>query len=139
MRPFPKPHHCIIEAKILTNTTNSATAEVSEVFGAYPAILEANVYGVTVPNHEGRAGCTALQLKQGTTDADLKDLARFLRPRLPKDAVPVFLRVVENSTHTDNHTQGKVALREEGVDPVSKARQRMRVELVFRKRGYSTY
>ncbi len=31
--------------------------------------------------------------------------------------MPVFLRVVENSTHTDNHKQGKVALREEGVDP----------------------
>ncbi|KAL4781321.1 hypothetical protein BJX76DRAFT_360017 [Aspergillus varians] len=96
---------------------NVATAEVSEILGSYPAILEANVYGVTVPNHEGRAGCAALQLREGTTDADLNDLARFVRARLPKYAVPVFLRIVENSTHTDNHKQGKVALREEGVDP----------------------
>ncbi|KAL3477214.1 hypothetical protein BJX99DRAFT_269974 [Aspergillus californicus] len=96
---------------------NVATAEVSEILGAYPSILEANVYGVTVPHHEGRAGCAAIQLRAGSTDTDIKDLAGFLRTRLPKYAVPVFLRVVVNSTHTDNHKQGKVALREEGVDP----------------------
>ncbi|KAL2841418.1 hypothetical protein BJY01DRAFT_257023 [Aspergillus pseudoustus] len=96
---------------------NVATAEVSEVLGAYPSIIEANVYGVSVPHHEGRAGCAALQLRPGSSDADLKDLARFARARLPKYAVPVFLRIVQNSTHTDNHKQGKVALREEGVDP----------------------
>lgn len=95
----------------------SATAEVSEVLNTHPYILEANVYGVTVPHHEGRAGCAAVQLRDGTTDADLKDLATFTRARLPKYAVPVFLRIVQNSTHTDNHKQGKVALREEGVDP----------------------
>ncbi|KAL4917677.1 hypothetical protein BDW62DRAFT_218017 [Aspergillus aurantiobrunneus] len=102
---------------------NVATAEVSEILGAHPAILEANVYGVSVPNHEGRAGCAALQLREGTIVADLKDLARFARARLPKYAVPVFLRIVENSTHTDNHKQGKVALREEGVDPESIGRK----------------
>ncbi|KAL4883986.1 hypothetical protein BJY04DRAFT_215868 [Aspergillus karnatakaensis] len=96
---------------------NVATAEVSETLSQYPPILEANVYGVSVPNHEGRAGCAAIQLRPGATAADLKGLASFARARLPKYAVPVFLRVVENSTHTDNHKQNKVALREEGVDP----------------------
>ncbi|KAL2830345.1 hypothetical protein BDW59DRAFT_158674 [Aspergillus cavernicola] len=96
---------------------NVATAEVSEILGQYPPVLEANIYGVTVPHHEGRAGCAAIQLRPGSSDADLNDLARFVRARLPKYAVPVFLRIVENSTHTDNHKQGKVGLREEGVDP----------------------
>ncbi|KAL5047716.1 hypothetical protein BDW71DRAFT_206085 [Aspergillus fruticulosus] len=96
---------------------NVATAEVSEILSTHPSILEANVYGVAVPHHEGRAGCAAVQLRDGTTESDLKDLAAFTRARLPKYAVPVFLRIVQNSTHTDNHKQGKVALREEGVDP----------------------
>ncbi|KAL4872136.1 hypothetical protein BDV12DRAFT_205508 [Aspergillus spectabilis] len=96
---------------------NVATAEVSQILSQYPPILEANVYGVTVPNHEGRAGCAAIQLRPGSSISDLKDLARFARARLPKYAVPVFLRIVEDSTHTDNHKQNKVALREEGVDP----------------------
>ncbi|KAL4976438.1 hypothetical protein BDW66DRAFT_150998 [Aspergillus desertorum] len=96
---------------------NVATAEVSEILSTHPSIIEANVYGVAVPQHEGRAGCAAVQLREGTTETDLKDLATFTRARLPKYAVPVFLRIVQNSTHTDNHKQGKVALREEGVDP----------------------
>ncbi|KAL4927533.1 putative very-long-chain acyl-CoA synthetase family protein (CefD1) [Aspergillus undulatus] len=96
---------------------NVATAEVSEILGSHPSIVEANVYGVKVPNHEGRAGCAALQLRSGTDESDLNDLARFARSRLPKYAVPVFLRIVQDSTHTDNHKQGKVGLRDEGVDP----------------------
>ncbi|RDW83808.1 putative very-long-chain acyl-CoA synthetase family protein (CefD1) [Aspergillus mulundensis] len=98
---------------------NVATAEVAETLNRHPAVLEANVYGVSVPNHEGRAGCAAVQLRDGAKDpeAELRDLAAFARARLPKYAVPVFLRVVKHSTHTDNHKQNKVALREEGADP----------------------
>lgn len=39
---------------------NVSTAEVSEVLGHFPGIIDANVYGVLLPNHEGRAGCAAL-------------------------------------------------------------------------------
>lgn len=79
---------------------------------------EANVYGVLVPNHEGRAGCAALQLTSEAKGAfDFKALANHARSKLPKYAVPVFLRVVENPTHIHNHKQNKVPLRDEGVDP----------------------
>jgi acyl-CoA synthetase (AMP-forming)/AMP-acid ligase II len=33
---------------------NVSTAEVSEVIGKFPGIVEANVYGVQLPNHDGR-------------------------------------------------------------------------------------
>lgn len=39
---------------------NVSTAEVSEVLGKYPGVVEANVYGVALPNHDGRAGCAAI-------------------------------------------------------------------------------
>lgn len=29
----------------------------------YPGVVEANVYGVLVPGHDGRAGCAALHLE----------------------------------------------------------------------------
>ncbi|KAB8220654.1 hypothetical protein BDV33DRAFT_92085 [Aspergillus novoparasiticus] len=97
---------------------NVATAEVAEVLGQYPGILEANVYGVTVPHHEGRAGCAALQISsEARANFNFQELARFARSRLPKYAVPVFLRIVESSTHIHNHKQNKVPLRDEGVDP----------------------
>lgn len=41
---------------------NVSTAEVSECLGKYPGVIDANVYGVAVPNHDGKAGCAALLL-----------------------------------------------------------------------------
>ncbi|ETN39988.1 uncharacterized protein HMPREF1541_04263 [Cyphellophora europaea CBS 101466] len=98
---------------------NVSTAEVSECLGKYPGVAEANVYGVLVPNHEGRAGCAALHLAEGHDPArfDYNAMLRYARERLPRYAVPVFLRVVKASTHIHNHKQNKVPLRKEGVDP----------------------
>jgi acyl-CoA synthetase (AMP-forming)/AMP-acid ligase II len=49
---------------------NVSTAEVSAVLGRYPGIVDANVVGVTVPGHEGRAGCAALLLENIQIDLD---------------------------------------------------------------------
>lgn len=40
---------------------NVSTAEVSEVIGKFPGIVEANVYGVQLPNHDGRGQSHSLQ------------------------------------------------------------------------------
>ncbi|KAI2607737.1 fatty acid transporter, partial [Hypoxylon fragiforme] len=39
---------------------NVSTAEVSEVLGRYPGVSEATVYGVSLPNHDGKAGMAAI-------------------------------------------------------------------------------
>ncbi|KAJ5758867.1 hypothetical protein N7520_006023 [Penicillium odoratum] len=97
---------------------NVSTAEVAEVLGRFPGIQEANVYGVLIPNHEGRAGCAALQITpEARHTLDFAEFARFARSKLPRYAVPVFLRVVENPLHIHNNKQNKVPLRDEGVDP----------------------
>ena len=65
---------------------NVATSEVSEAMTEFPGVLEANVYGVAVPNTDGRAGMAAL-----VVDARF-DLARFhahLKARLPDYARPL--------------------------------------------------
>ena len=98
---------------------NVSTAEVAIVLGQYPGVAEANVYGVLVPGHDGRAGCAALHLESGT-DRDRFDyngLLAYARKRLPKYAVPVFIRQVAASQHIHNNKQNKVPLRNEGVDP----------------------
>jgi acyl-CoA synthetase (AMP-forming)/AMP-acid ligase II len=41
---------------------NVSTAEVAEVLGKYPGVVEANVYGVALPSHDGRAGCAAVYI-----------------------------------------------------------------------------
>lgn len=96
---------------------NVSTAEVAEVLGHYRGIAEANVYGVTIPGHEGRAGCAALDLTVAPNAEFFKDLLRYCRANLPRYAVPVFLRIVARSSHIHNHKQNKVGLRQEGVDP----------------------
>ncbi|KAJ5266530.1 hypothetical protein N7478_009338 [Penicillium angulare] len=97
---------------------NVSTAEVSEALGRFPGIIEANVYGVLVPKHEGRAGCAALQIDPDALQKfDFAEFARFARSKLPRYAVPVFLRVVDNPTHIHNNKQNKAPLRSEGVDP----------------------
>ncbi|OAX83269.1 hypothetical protein ACJ72_02362 [Emergomyces africanus] len=46
---------------------NVSTNEVSEVIGQHPEVLEANVYGVSLPNHDGRAGCAAIVFREQAT------------------------------------------------------------------------
>lgn len=41
---------------------NVSTVEVAEVVGKFPGVVEANVYGVLLPKHDGRAGCAAIYI-----------------------------------------------------------------------------
>lgn len=57
---------------------NVSTAEVSECLGRYPGVVDANVYGVQIPNHDGRAGCAALMINPANAQAfDLDGLLRY--------------------------------------------------------------
>ena len=102
---------------------NVSTNEVAEALCTHPEILEANVYGVEVPRHEGRAGCAALLLRDVSNPDTpvpedlLSSIAVLARQKLPKYAVPVFLRIVTEAMATGNNKQQKHGLRKEGVDP----------------------
>ena len=103
---------------------NVATAEVSEVLGAHPAVAEANVYGVALPHHDGRAGCAAVtfhgQREEGWREPSTElrsELAAHARDRLPRYAVPLFVRAVREIQATGTNKQQKHVLREQGVDP----------------------
>ncbi len=97
---------------------NVSTAEVGLAMGEFPGVVEANVYGVLVPNHDGRAGCAALHIVENEKATfDYTGLLQHTRRRLPRYAVPVFLRVVNAGLHIHNNKQNKVPLRKEGVEP----------------------
>ncbi|RYP58518.1 hypothetical protein DL770_010401 [Monosporascus sp. CRB-9-2] len=98
---------------------NVATTEVSEALSAHELVQEANVYGVQLPNHDGRAGSAALVLRRPPDAEVLRSLAEHVRRRLPKYAVPIFLRVSEDLGHavTGTNKQQKHQLRVQGVDP----------------------
>ena len=102
---------------------NVSTTEVSQVLSTHPQILDANVYGVEIPGHEGRAGCAAVllanssQQKNPPDEKVLESVATFATNMLPNYAVPLFLRVVNQPYTTGNNKQVKAGLRKEGVDP----------------------
>ena len=58
---------------------NVSTAEVSKCLGRHPGVVDANVYGVQLPNHDGRAGCAALMLHPDVAETfDLDGLLRYV-------------------------------------------------------------
>ena len=106
---------------------NVSTAEVSSVLGTHPHIHEANVYGVEVPNHDGRAGCAALLFDTEDVSEGLLDtVAAHAQSNLPKYAVPLFLRIVHGHQKTGNNKQLKAVLRGEGILP-----EKMGVDKVY--------
>lgn len=99
---------------------NVSTAEVAEVLGRYPGVIEANVYGVLVPKHDGRAGCAAVFVRpEDRPNFNYNGLLKHARANLPRYAVPIFIRIVDASSHIHNNKQNKVPLRAEGVDPAA--------------------
>ncbi|THV98152.1 acetyl-CoA synthetase-like protein [Aureobasidium pullulans] len=103
---------------------NCSTTEVAECLGRFPSIQEANVYGVEVPGHDGRACCAAVYIEpQDRASFDFKAFLNHNQKLLPKYAVPLFLRFVsDDQAHTmHNNKQNKTQLRREGVDPAKVA------------------
>ncbi|KAH0006989.1 acetyl-CoA synthetase-like protein, partial [Aureobasidium melanogenum] len=96
---------------------NVSTNEVAEALSTSPHVDEINVYGVALPNHDGRAGCAAVMLKSAPSPQVLREVAAHAREKMPGFAVPLFLRVVKEFEVTGTSKLVKHGLREQGVDP----------------------
>ena len=93
---------------------NVATSEVAEVLMGMVGVVEASVYGVSVPGHDGRAGMAAL-VTNG--DFGLAALHGHLVSHLPAYARPLFLRLQKHIETTDTFKQRKAPLVAQGFDP----------------------
>jgi fatty-acyl-CoA synthase len=97
---------------------NVATCEVSEAICAFPGVRQANVYGVTIPGTDGRAGMAVL-----VVDAAL-DLVAFrahLVEHLPDYACPLFLRIRNEMDVTATFKYTKNDYVRQGYDPIATA------------------
>jgi fatty-acyl-CoA synthase len=94
---------------------NVSTQEVAEAIGGFAGLEVANVYGVKVPGHEGRAGMAALVF--GDTEAfDGRAFFDYTENRLPNYAAPVFVRLSRSADMTATFKLRKVDLQREGYD-----------------------
>ena len=93
---------------------NVATSEVAEALSVVDGVQEVNVYGVSVPGADGRAGMAALVTAQGFDPAPLGEkiagnLAFFARP--------VFIRLRPEMEITGTFKLKKADLVKDGFDP----------------------
>ena len=94
---------------------NVSTNEVAEILNGHSSINMANVYGVKVPNAEGRAGMAAFTVENNQS-IDWGDLSDFVNKNLPKYARPVFIRIISEVDTTGTFKLKKNELRDEGYD-----------------------
>ena len=109
---------------------NVSTIEVENMLTEYHKIVEAVVYGVEIPNTNGRAGMAAITLKPDLelNDADLAAMTACFKKCLPAYAVPVFLRLQQQVETTGTFKYQKNKLKEQAFDP-SKTDERLLVLL----------
>ena len=91
---------------------NVATTEVEAALERLPFVEDCVVYGVEVPGCDGRAGMAAIVLREGEPFDAIAAVA--LNERLPKYAVPLFVREVDSLEHTSTFKSRKVELRDAG-------------------------
>jgi fatty-acyl-CoA synthase len=95
---------------------NVSTAEVAAALTDFPGIVEASVYGVTVPGSEGAAGMAAI-VADGALD--LAELRQHLARALPSYARPRFLRIMGKIATTATFKHAKNDLKRAGYDPAA--------------------
>lgn len=95
---------------------NVSTNEVEEMLNGFAQIQFSNVYGVAVPNADGRAGMAALVLAPEIAALDLDAFSCFVAEQLPAYARPVFLRVRPDLNVTGTFKMLKGDLRKDGYD-----------------------
>jgi fatty-acyl-CoA synthase len=95
---------------------NVSTAEVETVLSGYAGPSIVNVYGVSVPGAEGRAGMVALTYPEGVA-FDPQGFYAYASTHLASYAVPLFVRLSATADMTTTFKLRKVDLQREGYDP----------------------
>lgn len=93
---------------------NVSTTEVEVILDGFQGVVETVVYGVEIPNTNGRCGMASIRLTGSPERFDFKGLVKYLRQELPAYAVPLFLRLAESMDTTGTFKHQKAKLKEDG-------------------------
>ncbi|XP_049872799.1 long-chain fatty acid transport protein 4-like [Pectinophora gossypiella] len=94
---------------------NVSTTEVEAAISRVADQRDAVVYGVEIPNTDGRAGMCGIVDADNTLDLD--KLAKDISKDLPKYARPIFIRIMTSVDMTGTFKLKKVDLQKEGFNP----------------------
>lgn len=94
---------------------NVSTNEVEEAISELGNIDLVVCVGVQVPKHEGRAGFAVVKLRDPTAHPDMKAWADYLLKRLPRYAVPIFIKFINDVHITGNNKIQKKLFRDQKI------------------------
>ncbi|MGE5416698.1 MAG: AMP-binding protein [Acidobacteriota bacterium] len=95
--------------------TVSASNVADVIVKFFGGIEDAIVYGVTVPEHEGRCGMAAVLMIEGER-LDWKQFTQHINQRMPEHARPRFIRMLDSSSTAYELFPLKQRLRKEGYN-----------------------
>jgi len=95
---------------------NVSTQEVATALAEYDGAELVNIYGVLVPDHEGRAGMAAIVMQSGR-EFDPAAFYALTNEKIPNYAAPQFVRVSKAADMTSTFKLRKVDLQKQGYDP----------------------
>ena len=98
---------------------NVATAEVEGIVSHLDCVEMCAVYGVQIPNNDGRGGMATI-VKHREENFDMNRIAEHLHKELPKYAVPIFIRLKKEISLTHTHKIKKFDLKKEGFSCTDK-------------------
>lgn len=90
---------------------NVSTTEIEQIVDQFDGVIETVVYGVEIPDTNGRAGMAQLRLDKDHSAFDFANMCEYLRRELPAYAIPVFLRInvqAMETTGTFKHQKNKL-------------------------------
>ena len=95
---------------------NVSTTEVEMFIDEMDGVSEAVVYGVEIPNTNGRAGMASIRLNQPVEQFDFSALLQHLTTHMSDYSIPVFLSINEGVEVTGTFKHIKGPLKEKGFD-----------------------
>ncbi|MEE2763421.1 MAG: long-chain-acyl-CoA synthetase [Pseudomonadota bacterium] len=93
---------------------NVSTNEVENILDGSGLVEEAIVYGVEIPNTNGKAGMVTLVPQSNGHPFDVNELFAYLQANLPAYAIPVFVRVTHSIEKTGTFKYRKVDIQKAG-------------------------
>jgi len=91
---------------------NVSTQEVEAIINQIEHVKESVVYGVEIPGCNGRAGMAKIIVEENK-QIDIANLYNYLAKELPAYAVPIFIRIAENTDITSTFKHQKSELKKE--------------------------
>jgi len=94
---------------------NVSTTEVENCISQFHQVIDAVVFGVEIPNTNGRAGMVSMRIKEDEM-FDEKAFYQYVSEYLPAYAIPLFLRISAEMETTGTFKYKKSDLKKTGYD-----------------------